>query len=321
MDLALPELAVDLGGVAHRAMVDAGGVDLARRAVEEPSLRASVAGPLVERLGLAELDVRADADALAAGAELCRVAGALAFPYPLPALLARPPTPPARFLAVADGNRCWADHGDLPGPWVVVDTGGRAYAAEPVPTARNRTVGPFVEQLALGGAVAGPGPAELVLFTVLDCWRILGALETAHGMAVGHVRERHQFGRALAEFQGVQFHVADSTVALRGLRQLARFTVWRAALAGPDALADALALRSYALEAAQAVLSISHLLHGAVGFCDEHDLSFVDRTVQAALRLPTDLARTNELLVQAIDRNGFEGLFDRAASADERRAR
>jgi hypothetical protein len=298
-------------------MDDAGGIDLARRAFLDPALRQQVAEPLLDRLGVADLDVRAGADALVAGAELCRLCGAVAFPYPVPALLARPPSGGARFLVAVDGERGWADHGDLPGPWVAVDLGGRARSAEPVATDRNRTLGPFVERLGLAGPVDGPGTADLVVALVLDCWRILGALEAAHAMAVGHVGDRRQFGRTLAEFQGVQFHVADSVVSLRGLRQLARFTACRAAACGAGALVDALALRTYALEAARTVLSASQLLHGAVGFCDEHDLSVITRSVQAPLRLPSDLGRTTELLAGAIDRHGFDGLFD-AAGEDAR---
>jgi len=310
VDLALPDLASDLGAVTLRAMTDAGGFDLARRCTEQPGLRQTVAGALVEELGLGDLDVRAGTDALLAGAEVCRLAGSLAFPYPLPALLARPASTPARFLAAVDGKGAWADHGDLPGPWLAIDLAGRAFLAAAVPTRRNRTLGPFVERIDLGERVEGPGVPDLVLVMALDCCRILGALEAAHAMAVSHVQGRHQFGRSLAEFQGVQFHIADSAVALRGLRQLTRYTMWRVGRHGLPALVDTLALRSYALETSQTILWTSQLLHGAIGFCDEHDLSVITRDLQGSLRLPTDLARTSELLAEAIDRHGFDGLFD-----------
>jgi hypothetical protein len=108
----------------------------------------------------------------------------------------------------------------------------------------------------------------------------------------------------------VQFRVADCAVAVRGLQRLAQFTLWRLFTAPRDAVVDAMALRVSALETASLVLSNSHLLHGAIGFCDEHDLTTLDRSVQASLRLPTDLERTSELLFQAIDSGGFHGLFD-----------
>jgi hypothetical protein len=319
MELALPEVAADLGDVSRRAISEAGGLDLARRAVDHPALRSEEAQPIVEQLGIDELDVRSNLEALMAGAEVCRGAGALAFPFPLPALLARPMGGTARFVAAADEGGTWADHADLAGPWVAVSTDGRARQAAHDPRPRQRTLGPFVEHLSLGGDAPEVGTEEFVLFCVLDCWRILGALEAASQLSVAHVRDRRQFGRALAEFQGVQFHVADADVAVRGLRQLAKYTACRVADVGSLALVDALALRTFALEAANTVLSTSHLLHGAVGFCDEHDLSVITTSIQSSLRLPSDLGRTQELLTSEIDRQGFTGLFDRGEPMETRR--
>ena len=116
MDLTLPDLATEMGVVARRAIAHAGGPDLARHAVERPDLRNEVAEPVVVDLGLAELDLRSGADAVLAAAEVCRAAGAVAFPYPLPALFARPFGGQARFVAAIDGEGVWADHGDLAGP-------------------------------------------------------------------------------------------------------------------------------------------------------------------------------------------------------------
>ena len=319
MDLSLPEAAVDLGDVARRAMSEAGGLDLARQAVDRPALRVEVAQPIVEQLDINELDVRSNIEALMAGAEVCRGAGALAFPYPLPALLARPIGGTARFVAAVDEGGAWADHADVAGPWVAVSTDGRARQAAHDPRPRRRTLGPFVGHLSLGLDAPEFGTEELVLFCLLDCWRILGALEAASALSVTHVRDRRQFGRALAEFQGVQFHVADADVAVRGLRQLARYTACRVADLGSRAWVDALALRTFALESANTVLSTSHLLHGAVGFCDEHDLSVITTSIQASLRLPSDLARTQELLTAEIDRQGFAGLFQQEVTTETRR--
>jgi 3-oxo-4-pregnene-20-carboxyl-CoA dehydrogenase alpha subunit len=309
MDLALPPTAEDLADAARRAILDAGGFDLTRRCVARPELRRSEASAVVDRLGLADLDVRSSAEALAAGSEVCRVAGSLAFPFPVPALLARPGVAKSGWLAAVDGA-AWVEHGDLPGPWTVVEVTGRARRAVPQPSRRNRILAPFVEPMGSEGPTEEVGCADFVLVVTLDCWRILGALEAAQAMAVDHVRARQQFGRPLAEFQGVQFHVADAAVALTGLRQLARFTVWRVAEHGAAALGDALALRRFALESARTVLGISQLLHGAIGFCTEHDLSVVTTQTQAALRLPTDLARTDQLLVRTIEGEGFAGLFE-----------
>src|SRR5439155_25095544 len=117
----------------------------------------------------------------------------------------------------------------------------------------------------------------------------------------------------LAAFQAVQFQLADAAVAVRGLRETARFTLWRLGACREDALTDALALRVVALECGRQVFRTAHQLHGAGGFCDEHDLSVLSRALQPHLRLPSDLEETTELLARRIEVEGFAGLYSGAS--------
>src|SRR6202035_1135440 len=48
----------------------------------------------------------------------------------------------------------------------------------------------------------------------------LGIAQGALDYAIGYVKERRQFGQAIAEFQGVQFMLADMAMKLEGARQL-----------------------------------------------------------------------------------------------------
>ncbi|GAA2624041.1 acyl-CoA dehydrogenase [Actinomadura fulvescens] len=48
----------------------------------------------------------------------------------------------------------------------------------------------------------------------------LGIAQGALDYAVGYVKERKQFGKAIADFQGVQFMLADMAMRLEGARQL-----------------------------------------------------------------------------------------------------
>ena len=68
--------------------------------------------------------------------------------------------------------------------------------------------------------------------------------------------------------------------------------------ARPDALADALALRMAAIEAAEVVFRVCHQLHGAVGFCDETTLSWLSRYSQPLRRLPLGLSATRDQLTR-----------------------
>ena len=112
-----------------------------------------------------------------------------------------------------------------------------------------------------------------------------------------------EFGQPLAKFQGVQFQLTDAEVERAGLGMLAKYALWSIATARPEAVDDALALRSAALEAADVVFRVCHQLHGAVGFCDETALSWLSRYSQPLRRLPWGLSATRRLLVErGIDR-------------------
>lgn len=322
MNLDLPGAATEFSRSAKRAIVEAGGVDLSRLAERNPAIRSTQAKDLLDMLGVTELDVRAGEEAAYAGVELCRLAGYFALPFPVAALLGRPPDGPWRFAtlvdAVAGASRgAWADHGDLEGPWVAIGTDGSCFEARPVERRRNTALAPFVQFMELGPREGGVAGLDRCWLMNLTSWQLLGAAEAAHRLAVEHVTSRRQFGKALARFQGVQFHIADGEVAIRGLRLLAGFTLWRSLTRPEGAVTDALTLRSVALDVASTIMGTSQLLHGATGFCDEHDLTVVFRAIQAPLRIPTGLERTNELLTEAIDTFGFESLFSEDPGVEE----
>ncbi len=313
MNLELPEIAIDFGAAAERAFADAGGVDLARRAEEQPVTRVEVVAPLLDLLGAFDLQVADDLDTALAGAELCRVAGRCALAYPVTAVLASgsPDRPPA---ALIDPVLPRADHGDLFPRWRLAAIDGGVWEGRPEGPPLGTELGPFVVDMATT-TTEDPEPVDVPLLLTLTAWQTLGTLERALELAVEHVTTRHQFGGPLARFQAVQFQIADATVAVHSMRELARFTLWRLRAAPLDRLVDALALRTHALESAQAVLRTCHQLHGAIGFCDEHDLSILSRHAQPLLRLSAGLEATTERLMAAIDHTGFDSLFDAGATA------
>jgi alkylation response protein AidB-like acyl-CoA dehydrogenase len=70
------------------------------------------------------------------------------------------------------------------------------------------------------------GEGFKIALSTLDHTRItiaaqaLGIAQGALDYALGYMRERRQFGRAIAEFQGLQFMVADMAMRLEAARQL-----------------------------------------------------------------------------------------------------
>ena len=57
------------------------------------------------------------------------------------------------------------------------------------------------------------------------------------------------------------------------------------------------------------MLRTCHQLLGAVGFCDEHDVSVLDRHLQALLRLPCSGEGLVDRLLPAVATGAFESLF------------
>ncbi|GAB4003272.1 acyl-CoA dehydrogenase [Nocardioides ultimimeridianus] len=91
-----------------------------------------------------------------------------------------------------------------------------------------------------------------------------GVLAGARDLTASYVKERQQFGRALAEFQAVSLQMADVYVTSRTLDLAADNAVWRVAEGLPAA--DDLAVAAYwASRVAPYALRTCHHLHGGMG--------------------------------------------------------
>ena len=305
MQTTLPADVLAFGEAARGRFTSLGGVELALRAETDPDARTTVVAAL-DQLGAWDVDPRGDADELLAAAQLCRMAGTVALPYPV---VERMLAVDDAWLALVDLTRPLIDHGDLAGPWLAADLDGTAHIVTTGQRSASR-LGPFVVRAELGEATA-PIPADDVArHLVLGAWRIVGGLDTALQLATAHVVVRKQFGQTLSEFQAVRFAIADAVTALRGLEELARFTTWRLGSADPAArAADAMALRLHADETAVAVLRCCHQVFGAIGFCDEHNVSVLDRHLQPLLRLPCSAEALADRLVGAVSSGDLQGLF------------
>lgn len=312
MNPVLPDEAVEYRSAATKAFLALGGVDAARRAEDDPSVRTGEVATTLAALGVDDLDPRADADALAAAAALCEAAGRVALPYPLPSALVRDDA--GRPFAVVPDGHLRVDHADLFPEWRIASLHGPSGTATPVGPRLATRLGPFVGDVTVT-ATEPHAAVDLQVQVALTGWQVLGTVDRAVELAVEHVNGRIQFGKPIASFQAVQFQLADAAVAVAGLRELAAFTLWRLAAAPGAALADVLALRLQAVDVARAVLRTCQQLHGAAGVCDEYDVSVLTRMVQPALRLPWSAERTATALADAIQGDGFLGLFDHGLAA------
>lgn len=311
MKTDLPQDISDFAAVANKRLARLGGPQAALRAETDDGIREAARAALRE-VGAFDLDVRSAPDDLLAAAVLCQAAGATALPYPLvEELLA---IDGAR-LALVHPKAPRIDHGDLAGDWIAADCDTNRY--RPRPTSRTGAkLGPFLVPAALGepdGTVPG---ADVNLHLVLGSWRILGAVEQSLRIVTDHVRARIQFGKPLADFQAVRFAVADAAVGVRGLHELAKYTICRSeSLPQRIHAADALILRLKAADTARQVLRTSHQLLGALGFCDESDVSVLDRHTQPLIRLPLSIEELALRLIPSVPDGSLETLFSEPVSA------
>ena len=311
MKTALPEDIAEFSAVATKRLVRFGGPQAALQAETDDRLRQDARTALSD-LGAFDLDVRSSSEDLLAAAVLCQAAGATALPYPLVEELMA--IDGAR-LALVNPEAPRIDHGDLAGDWIAADLDGTRYRVQPSSRTAAK-LGPFLVPATLGPPDGTVPAADVDLHLTLGSWRIVGAMQQCLEITRQHVVARMQFGKPLADFQAVRFTVADAAVAVRGLHELAKYTVSRIeSVPAQVRSADALILRLKAGETARQVLRTAHQLLGALGFCDESDVSVLDRHTQPLIRLPVSTEVLAMRLLPGIRDGGFETLFSGPVSA------
>jgi short/branched chain acyl-CoA dehydrogenase len=113
---------------------------------------------------------------------------------------------------------------------------------------------------------------------ILDGGRIsvaamgLGLAQGAYDLAFAYARERQQFGRPIAEFQAVQFKLADMAVEIEAGRQLVYRSAWLKDRGRPFAEAAAMA-KLFTGELSGRVVNHALQIHGGYGFMDEYAIS------------------------------------------------
>ncbi|MGC2343143.1 MAG: acyl-CoA dehydrogenase family protein, partial [Mycobacterium sp.] len=207
------------------------------------------------------------------------------------------------------------DHGDLAGDWIAADLDATRYQVQPSSRTSAR-LGPFLVPATLSRPDGTVAAVDVDLHLTLGSWWIVGAVQQCLEITRKHVVARMQFGKPLAEFQAVRFTIADASVAARGLYELAKYTVSRVeSCPAQIRSADALILRLKAADTARQVLRTAHQLLGALGFCDESDISVLDRHTQSLIRLPVSTEVLAMRLLPGVRGGQLETLFSGPVSA------
>ncbi|MEZ0092957.1 acyl-CoA dehydrogenase family protein [Streptacidiphilus sp. EB129] len=100
----------------------------------------------------------------------------------------------------------------------------------------------------------------------------LGIAQGALDYAAGYVKERRQFGRAIAEFQGIQFMLADMAMKLEAARQLTYAAAARSQRGDGDLTFFGAAAKCFASDAAMEITTDAVQLLGGYGYTRDYPL-------------------------------------------------
>lgn len=294
----------------QRAMESTGAIEFARACERDPTQRSLRLAGLFSDLGLDELAVDEGEVEAAAAALAARAAGRVIAPWPLVQRLTASIAAVKGVTAVylTSGSPRRVDHLDVAGPSIAIDVlSGASHSLVPAGEVAYMPLDPFGVPCQLGAPVDTPAGAAST-HIVLSAFWALGAIETAVSASSVYAVERFQFGRPIGSFGAVQWRLADLSVARSALLELAGFTLAKLC-DGTVTLADALALRLQMLESCELVLENAHQVFGAIGLCDEHDLSVIDRHLQSLLRRPLGKTQTVHALSERVTAEGFDLLY------------
>jgi alkylation response protein AidB-like acyl-CoA dehydrogenase len=98
----------------------------------------------------------------------------------------------------------------------------------------------------------------------------IGIAQGALDYAKGYVKERKQFGKAIAEFQGIQFMLADMAMKLEAARQLTYAAAARSERTDPDLTFFGAAAKCYASDVAMEITTDAVQLLGGYGYTHDY---------------------------------------------------
>jgi alkylation response protein AidB-like acyl-CoA dehydrogenase len=131
----------------------------------------------------------------------------------------------------------------------------------------------------------------------------LGIAQGALDYAVGYAREREQFGRPIAEFQGIQFMLADMAMAVEAARLLTYRAASMAEARAPGVGYAAAVAKAFASDAAMRVTTDAVQILGGYGYVKDYP---VERMMRDA-KITQIYEGTNQIQRVVIARNLLKG--------------
>ncbi len=157
---------------------------------------------------------------------------------------------------------------------------------------------PVPEEQLLGGE----GEGLNIALTTLDLLRCtvgaaaLGLAQRAMEEAIRYSQSRRQFGRKLAEFQGIQFQLADMATELEASRLLVHQAAWTKDRGGKGFTQKSSMAKLFATEAAQRIIDRALQIHGGLGVVSGTPVEHLYRDVRA-LRIYEGTSEIQRLII------------------------
>ncbi len=126
----------------------------------------------------------------------------------------------------------------------------------------------------------------------------VGAAQGALDAATRYMHERSQFGRKLADFQALQFKIADMATELVAARQMVRMAASRLDAGSPQATVYCAMAKRLATDTGFQVCNEALQIHGGYGYTREYPL---ERLLRDA-RVHQILEGTNEIMRVIVSR-------------------
>ncbi|TPE58680.1 acyl-CoA dehydrogenase [Sandaracinobacter neustonicus] len=193
----------------------------------------------------------------------------------------------------AGGISCLAIEKDMPG--VSFGANERKLGWRSQPTAQVHFDGVRVPAENLIGE---EGQGFRIAMAGLDGGRLnigacsLGGAQRAIDETLTYVRDRRQFGKAIADFQATQFTLADMETELQAARALLYLAAAKVTAGAPDKTKFAAMAKRFATDTGSAVVDRALQLHGGYGYLMDYPIEKLWRD----LRVHRILEGTNEVM-------------------------
>ncbi len=126
----------------------------------------------------------------------------------------------------------------------------------------------------------------------------IGTAQQALNTAMTYMKEREQFGKPIAAFQGMQFKLADMATELVAARQLVRLAAFKLDNNDPEKTAYCAMAKQFATDVGFKVCDAALQIHGGYGYIKEYPLERHFRDV----RVHQILEGTNEIMRLIVSR-------------------